>query len=61
MQVHNCGYVYAPEVGEPKFGIASGTKFKVESRDTARSRRWPQKVLILPFFAYQRRILRSGV
>ena len=27
-QVHYCGYVYDPEVGEPKLGIKPGTKFE---------------------------------
>jgi rubredoxin len=27
-QVHYCGYVYDPEVGEPKSGIAPGTKWE---------------------------------
>ncbi|MFW5837614.1 MAG: rubredoxin [Desulfovibrionaceae bacterium] len=27
-QVHYCGYVYDPEVGEPKAGIAPGTRFE---------------------------------
>lgn len=27
-QVHYCGYVYDPDVGEPKVGVEPGTKFK---------------------------------